>query len=92
MLIAYDSNFGADYANGDAWAFFYISPDFSEITSDWYSVEGFDWLSDFSGFDAFRMDGSGDTASWYKSVINHLKAFFALLKEFFTSFRLGRQA
>ena len=92
VLIAYDSNFGADYANGDAWTFFYISPDFSEITSDWYSVEGFDWLSDFSGFDAFKMDGSGDTASWYKSVLNHLKDFFAMLKAFFAAFRMSWQA
>ena len=90
VLIAYDSNFGAGYANGAAWTLFYITPDFSEITSDWYMIQGFDWLSDFSGFDAFKMDGTGDSTSWYKSVINHMKAFFALLKEFFASFRPGK--
>ena len=92
VLIAYDSNFGADYANGDAWSFFYIPEDYSAIYADWYVVDGFDWLSDFSGFDAFKMDGSGDSASWYKSVINHLKAFIAMLMEFFASFRIGKQA
>ena len=92
VLIAYDSNFGSDYANGDAWTFFYIPEDYSAIYCDWYYVEGFDWLSDFSGFDAFRMDGSGDSASWYKSVLNHLKDFFAMLKAFFTAFRLKLQA
>ena len=90
VLIAYDSNFGTDYANGDAWTFFYIPEDYSAIYADWYYIEGFDWLSDFSGFDAFKMDGSGDSASWYKSVINHLKEFFALLKEFLAAFRLSR--
>ena len=85
-LIAYDSNFGSAFAGGYAYTIFTVSPDYSSITSDFYPVVGFDWLSDFSGFDSFKIDGTGDSMSWYRSVINHLKAFIEMLKAFFAAF------
>ena len=85
VLVAYDSNCGSAYAEGMAYTRFIIEPDYSAIGSEEYDVVAFDWLSDFSGFDAFRRDGSGDPMSWYRSLIAHLKDLIEMIRAFFSS-------
>ena len=86
VLLTYDSNYGAEYAEGDIYTTFVISPDFSHMESDNYnSVYSFFWSDDFSGFESFNVDGSGDTSAFQTSLIARIKAFFALLKEIISS-------
>ena len=72
VLLAYNPYWSSAYADGYALSRFYISPDFSRISSDSHWIAGFEWLDDFSGFTAFAQDGSGDSAAWYQSVLNHI--------------------
>ncbi len=88
VLIAYDPNFSSSYAEGYTPATIVIGPDFSSVTGGWYRVCAFDWQSDFSGFDAFKMDGSGERDSWYNAVFAHLKAIITMLKELLSAFTL----
>ena len=86
VLLTYDSNYGAEYAEGDIYTTFVISPDFSSMESANYnSVYSFYWSDDFSGFASFDRDGKGDPFAFQKSLIARIKAFFRLLKEYFSS-------
>ena len=86
VLLTYDSNYGAEYAQGDIITTFVISPDYSSMQSDNYnSVYSFYWSDDFSGFESFRIDGSGDPTAFQKSFLARIKAFFTLLKEILLS-------
>lgn len=85
ILLAYDCNYGSWYDGGIATRYI-ISPDFSSMTSEIYGdIIGFDWLSDFSCFEAFDIDGNGSTMSWFKSIINHIRDFFDMIASFFRS-------
>ena len=86
VLLAYDPDWSSEYADGFAFGRFYISPDFTEISSDAYWITGFEWLGDFSGFTAFAKDGTGDSATWYRSVLNHIKTFLETARELLTAF------
>ena len=84
VLLTYDSNYGGEYAGGDIFTTFVISPDFSAMESDSYnSVYSFFWSDDFSGFESFNIDGSGSPFAFQKSLIARIRAFFLLLKEIF---------
>ena len=86
VLLTYDSNYGSEYAEGDIYTTFVISPDFTAMESDNYnSVYSFYWSDDFSGFESFNVDGSGDPSAFQNSLIARIKAFFALLKEVLAS-------
>ncbi len=85
VLLAYDCNYGKWYDGGVATRYI-ISPDYSSMTSEMYGdIIGFDWLSDYSCFETFDINGGGDTSSWFKSILNHIRDFFEMIKSFFRS-------
>ena len=86
VLLTYDSNYGSEYAEGDIATTFVISPDFSSMESDNYnSVYSFFWSDDFSGFESFKPDGTGDPLAFQKSLLARIRAFFLALKEIIVS-------
>ena len=87
VLLAYDPD-SYSYAEGYVYSFFTISPDYSSIASNYSEIRTFAWCGDFSGFEAFRPDGSGSAASWYAGVINRLKAIIEMFRELLSSFSL----
>ena len=88
VLLTYDSNYGSDFAGGDIVTTFVINPDFTYMESDRYNyVYSFYWSDDFSGFESFRQDGSGDPFAFGKSLIARIKALFEMLKELLQAFR-----
>lgn len=83
ILLAYDCNYGSWYTDGVATRLI-IDPDFNVMASEMYGlITGFDWLSDLSGFDSFRIDGGGDSLSWFRSMINHIRSVFQTILDFF---------
>ncbi len=85
VLIAYDCNYGSSYSNGTATRYI-IAPDYTYMTSEIYGdIIGFDWLSDFSCFESFDINGEGDASSWFKSIFRHIRDFFDMIKSFFAS-------
>lgn len=86
VLLAYDPDLSISYAEGRVYSHFTISPDYSSIASNYSEIRTFAWCGDFSGFEAFRPDGSGSAASWYAGVFNRLKTFFEMLKEWLSAF------
>ena len=86
VLLAYDPDLSISYAEGRVYSQFTISPDYSSVSSNYSEIRTFAWCCDFSGFEAFRPDGSGSAASWYTGVFNRLKTFFEMLKEWLSAF------
>ena len=81
VLLTYDSNYGSAFANGDIITTFVINPDFTYMESDRYNyVYCFYWSDDFSGFESFAVDGSGNPFAFQKSLTARIKAFFVMLK------------
>lgn len=89
VLLSYDCNFGSMYTESYATRYI-ISPDYSYMVSEYYGdIIGFDWVSDFSGFETFDISGNGNITSWYKSIFNHIMDFFRMIGDFFrTLFRI----
>ena len=82
VLLTYDSNYGSAFARNDIVTTFVINPDFTYMESDQYNyVYSFYWSDDFSGFESFNVDGSGNPFAFQKSLIARIKAFFAMLKD-----------
>lgn len=82
VLLTYDSNYGSYFAQNDIITTFVISPDFTYMESEQYNyVYSFYWSDDFSGFESFNVDGSGNPFAFQKSLVARIKALFALLKE-----------
>ena len=84
VLLTYDSNYGSDFAQNDIITTFVINPDFTYMESEQYNyVYSFYWSDDFSGFESFNVDGSGNPFAFQKSLIARIKALFVMLKELF---------
>jgi hypothetical protein len=90
VLLTYDSNYGSAFAGGDIITTFVINPDFTYMESDRYNyVYSFYWSDDFSGFESFKVDGSGNPFAFQKSLTAKIRAFFVMLKDLLqTAFRL----
>ena len=89
VLLTYDSNYGSAFAEGDIVTTFVINPDFTYMESAQYNyVYSFYWSDDFSGFESFNVDGSGNPFAFQKSLTAKTKAFFAMVKHLLqTTFR-----
>ena len=90
VLLTYDSNYGSAFAGGDIITTFVINPDFTYMESAQYNyVYSFYWSDDFSGFESFNVDGSGNPFAFQKSLTAKIRAFFVMLKDLLqTAFRL----
>ena len=82
VLLTYDSNYGSAFAENDIVTTFVINPDFTYMESERYNyVYSFYWSDDFSGFESFNVDGSGNPFAFQKSLIARIKALFVMLKD-----------
>lgn len=82
VLLTYDSNYGSAFAGGDIVTTFVINPDFTHMESARYNyVYSFYWSDDFSGFESFKIDGSGNPFAFQKSLFTKIKELFVMLKD-----------
>lgn len=90
VLLTYDSNYGTAFSEGEILTTFVISPDFTHMESANYNyVYAFYWSDDFSGFESFHIDGSGNPFAFQKSLVARIKALIEMLKELLQAFRVA---
>lgn len=75
-VIVYDSSHPDRYATGEGKM--KISADYSTMETRAFkgTIDAFGWYSDFSQFDSFKIDGTGDTKICKKAMKEHWKYYF----------------